>query len=230
MRRVAFGAVTAGVAVLAIVAVGSWAFFASMQHTRFASSAPVSSLTSGTITVDDAAELITISSADLGPALYTLTVDYVYSAPDFSDAGAQLHVNRASNIVNFWGRPRDVIDLKVNSSVMWSVVINGAGSTINLDFGNGGLRSLTTNGAASNVALSAGPPHGVVSVTMSGVGNRLRMHVPPSTQYRATADGIGASVGDNVETDGWSAAPDRYDVIVNGVGVNATITNQDALR
>jgi hypothetical protein len=228
MRQVAFGTVAAGLAVLAIVAAGSWVFFASMQHTRFTSSAPVSSLAAGTITVDDAAEQVTISSADLGTSLYQLTIDYVYSAPDFSDAGARLQVNRASNIANFWGRPRDVIDLKVNSSVAWSVVINGAGSTINLDFGNGGLRSLTTNGAGSTVALSAGPPHGVVSVTMSGLGNRLRMQLPPSTQYRATADGIGASVEGSSETDGWSAAQDRYEVTVNGVGINAIVTNGEA--
>lgn len=229
MRRVVIASLTAGIAVLAMVGAGSWAFFASMQHARFTSSAPVANVTAGTITIDDAAERVTISSADLGTSLYKLNVDYVYSAPDFSDAGGHLHVNRASNVANFWGRPRDVIDLTVNRSVLWTVVIDGAGSTINLDFGSGKLQSFAVNGAGSNVALTAGAPHGVVSVTLSGVGSQLRMQLPPATEYRATADGIGASVGGDAETDGWSMAQDRYDVSVNGVGVRATVTNEAEL-
>lgn len=226
MRRVVIGAATAALAAFAIAAGGAWLFFASMQHTRFESSGPVGTMTAGTITVDDAAERLTITSADIGTSLYHLNLDYVYSAPDFSDAGGHLHINRSSNVVNFWGRPRDVIDLTVNRSVLWTVVINGAGSTTSLDLSDGRLGSLTVSGAANNVALSAGAPHGVVAVSLSGVASALTLHLPTAAEYRATADGIGASVAGTIQTDGWSTAQDRYDVTINGVGVHATITNE----
>ena len=229
MRRVVITATTAVVAVLTIAVGASWLFFASMPHAQFKSSAPVGTMTSGTITVDDAAERLTITSADLGASLYQLNLDYVYSAPVFSDAGGHLHIDRSSNVVNFWGRPRDVIDLTVNRSVLWTVVINGAGSTINLDVSDGRLGSFTVNGAANTVALSAGAPHGVVAVSLSGIGSALTLHLPPATEYRATADGVGASVDGTTQTDGWSTAQDRYDVTINGVGVHAAITNEAAL-
>ena len=229
MRKGVIVAMTAGVALFAVVGAGTWLIFASLQHTRLSSSAPMADVTVGTIRIDDAAERVTITSADLGSTLYRLVVDYVYSAPDFSDGGGHLYVGRASNVVNFWGRPRDVIDLTVNRSVLWSTVIDGAGSVINLDFSSGRLQSFTVNGAGNDLAVKAGPPHGVVTVMLSGVGSRLRMQLPPATEFRATADGIGASVGGNAETDGWSSAQDRYDVSINGVGVQATITNQAGL-
>jgi hypothetical protein len=228
--RVAISSFIAGVAVVAVAAGAiSWLFFASAPHARFESSSPVAGVTAGTIRIDDAAERVTISAADLGSSLYRLNIDYLYSRPNFSDAGGNLRINRDSNLVNFWGRPRDVIELTVSRSVLWTVVIDGAGSTINLDLTAGRLLSFTFNGAGSNATLAAGAPQGVVTVNLSGVGSRLSLALPPNTQFRATADGVGAFVDGNAQTDDWSTAQDRYDVSASGVGVHATVTSGSVL-
>src|ERR1051326_1057780 len=217
-RRIVITSFIAGLAVFAIAGTISWLFFASTPHARFESSSPVANITAGTIRIDDAAERVSISAADLGSALYRLNIDYAYGRPSFSDAGGNLHINRASNLVNFWGRPRDVIELTVNQSIPWTVAIDGAGSTINLDLTAGKLLSFTVNGAGSSATLAAGAPHGVVTVSLSGIGSQLSVQLPPNTQYRATADGVGASVGGDAQTENWFAAQDRYDVSANGVG------------
>lgn len=221
--------ITSVVAVVAVAGTISWLFLASSPHARFESSSPVANITAGTIRIDDAAERVSISAADLGPALYRLNIDYVSGRPSFSDVDGNLHINRESNLVNFWGRPRDVIELTVNQSIPWTVMIDGAGSTINLDLTAGKLLSFTVNGAGSSATLAAGAPHGVVTVSLSGIGSRLTVQLPPNTQFRATADGVGATVDGDAQTENWFAAQDRYDVSANGVGVHATITTASVL-
>lgn len=191
--------------------------------TRFQSDAPMAGQSAGTITIDDAAALIKIAAADQDANLYRATIDYSGSAPRFSYAEGNINIERPSNVVNMLGRPRDVIDLTVSPSVAWSIAINGAGSTITIDLASGQLTAFKFNGAGTSVTIAGGPPHGVVRVSMDGVGSGLTLNLPAGTPYRATADGVGASIVGDAETDGWSAAADRYEVIVNGVGQQATV-------
>ena len=213
-----------------VIALGGFAYaiagpsMVSGSYTRFQSTSPVAGITQGTIRIDDAADRVTITARDLGSQLYVANIDYVGSAPKFSYAGGDIHVSRDSNLVNFWGRPRDVVTLAVNPSVAWSIVIDGAGTTSRIDLSNGNLQSFHLNGAGGNVTLIGGPAHGAVRVAVDGVGLALTLQLPQSTDYRVTAEGIGTRIDGVAQTAGWSTSADRYEVSITGVGTHATVT------
>lgn len=194
------------------------------SYTRFQSTAPISGETAATIRIDDAADQITISAAEIGDLLYQTKIDYVGSAPDVSYAGGQVRITRSSNLINSWGRARDILAVTVNPSVAWAFVIDGAGTNTTIDMSNAKLQNFKLNGAGSNVTITAGFPHGVVRVSADGVGLRLTLRLPATVEYQVTADGIGTGIDGTSQTPGWAAAQDRYDVTVNGVGTHATVT------
>jgi hypothetical protein len=217
---------------VAVVAVGGLAYALFGQsfgttYTRFHSTSAAAGETRGTIRIDGAPERITITARDIGAQLYEANVDYVGSAPRLSYEDGNVWISKDSNVVSSWGRSRDIVELSVNPSVAWTIEIDTAGTTTRLDLSSAKLRSFKLDGAGSTVKLTAGQPQGVVSVSISGVGNSLAVSLPGSAEYRVTADGIATNVGGTPETQGWSTAQDRYDVSLNGVGSSATVTASD---
>jgi hypothetical protein len=193
-------------------------------YTTFQSSSPAAGITQGTITIVDAAARITITSGDVGDQLYRAKIDHVGSAPRFSYANGDVRIERDSNVVNFWGRARDVVELVVSPAVPWSISIDAAGTTTGVDLSSGWLRSLKVNGAGGDLNLTAGQPHGVATVRFDGVGTAVTLAMPAGAEYRATADGVATRIDGLAESAGWSSAADRYDIALNGVGVHATVT------
>lgn len=217
------------IALVAVIALGGFAYalagptFGTASYTRMQSSSPVAGLTEGTIRIDDAADRVSIKAGDIGNDLYQAKIDYVSSPPRFSYAAGDLRINRDSNLVNGWGRARDVVDLTVNQSVAWTVILNGAGTTTTVDLSNGRLASFRLNGAGGNVTIIGGVPDGAVRVEIDGVGIGLTLELPATAEYRVTAEGIGTSVSGPSQSSGWASAQDRYDVTMNGVGTHATV-------
>jgi hypothetical protein len=213
-----------------VIALGGFAYaiagpsFVSASSTRFQSTSPLAGITQGTIKIDDPAEQVNITARDLGSQLYQANIDYSGSAPKFSYAAGDIHVSRDSNLVNLWGRPRDVVTLLVNPSVAWSIAINGAGTTSRIDLSNGNLQSFHLNGAGGNATIIGGPAHGVVRIAIDGAGLALTLQLPQSADYRVTAEGIGTGIDGLAQTSGWSTAADRYEVSITGVGTHASVT------
>ena len=193
-------------------------------YTRFESTSPAAGLTTATLRIDDAADQVTITGRDIGDQLYQAKIDYVGSAPGFEYGNGNVKISRSSNFFNSWSRARDVIDVSVNQSVAWTVVIDGAGTTATIDLSAGKLESFHLNGAGCTVTVIGGTPHGAVRVAVDGVGIKLTMQMPAGTDYRVTAEGLGTTVDGVTQTAGWSAAPDRYDISLNGVGAHAAVT------
>ncbi|HET7465406.1 MAG TPA: hypothetical protein VFL29_01955 [Candidatus Dormibacteraeota bacterium] len=212
------------------IAAGGFAYalagpsIATASYARFQSTSPLTGETAATIRIDDAADRITINAGDTGSQLYEAKIDYDGSAPSFSYADGQIRITRSSNFINSWGRARDVIDLTVNPSVAWTVVIDGAGTTATIDLSHATLQSFTLNGAGSNVTITVGPPLGPVRMSADGVGIQLTLRLPAAVDYRVTADGIGTGVNGTAQTPGWPTAQNRYDVTANGVGTHVTVT------
>ncbi|HET7419169.1 MAG TPA: hypothetical protein VFL27_02180 [Candidatus Dormibacteraeota bacterium] len=194
------------------------------SYARLQSTAPLAGESAATVRIDDAAERITITGRDIGSQLYQAKIDYDGSAPTVSHGDGAVRITRSSNFISSWGRARDVIDLTLNPSVAWTIVIDGAGTTATIDMSNARMQSFTLNGAGSNVTITAGSPQGVVRMSADGVGIQLTLRLPATAEYRVTADGIGTGVDGAPQTPGWTAAQDRYDVTVNGVGTHATVT------
>jgi hypothetical protein len=216
--------------IIGLLAVGGFAFalagpsLGSTSYERFQSTSPVAGQTEATIRIDDAADQITITARDIGTQLYQAKVDHVGSAPQFSYANGEVEITRKSNVFNYWGRGRDVVEVLVNPSVAWNIVIDGAGTTTRIDLSNGNLQSFKLNGAGSNVTITAGNPRGIVQASFNGVGLGVTLRVPATAEYRVITEGLGTSIDGVPQTNGWSSAGDRFDVTVNGVGTHATVT------
>jgi hypothetical protein len=197
--------------------------FGGGAYTRFQSTSPATGISAGSLTVDAAGAQVTIRSGGSGDQLYKATIDYAGSAPRFSYADGKLHISSNQNGFLSWNSRRDVIDLALDPSVPWTVVINGAGTTAAVDFGDAAPASLTVNGVGGTLTLGAGKPDGVVPVSLTGVGTNLVLNLPAGTEYRVTTHGIGTSVEGSSQTAGWESASDRYDVTVDGIGAHATV-------
>ena len=222
-------AIVLALALVLVIALGGFVYalagpsMGSASYVRFQSTSPVAGVREATLRIDDAADQVTITSRDLGDQLYQAKIDYVGSAPGFAYGNGDVTITRSSNFFNSWGRARDVIQLDLNQSVAWTVVMDGAGTTTRIDLSGGRLQSFHLNGAGCNVTLIAGAPHSAVTVAVDGVGIQLNVQVPAGTDYRITADGVGTSVDGVAQTSGWSAAADRYDISLNGVGAHAAV-------
>jgi hypothetical protein len=228
VRGAAVPAVT--LLLIGVLAAGGFAYalagpsLSSISYERFQSTTPMAGQTEGSIRIDDAADQITITARDIGNQLYQAKVDHFGSAPQFSYVDGEVRITRASNVFNYWGRARDVVDLAVNPSVAWTIIIDSAGTKARIDLSNGHLQSFNFNGAGSSVTITAGSPQGTVHASVGGVGLKLTLQLPATAEYRVTADGIGTSIDGKAQTPGWSSASDRFDVTVNGVGTHATVT------
>jgi len=94
-----------------------------------------------------------------------------------------------------------------------------------MNLANTTLRSVTIDAVGGKVAITAGVPDGMVAIKLSGIGTALDLTVPAGTEYRATADGLGASIAGTPQTPGWSSASNRYDISLNGIGAHASVAS-----
>lgn len=217
---VVVGAIAVGAFAYAIAGAGT----TSGSYTRFQSTSPAAGRTEGTVTIETAGAQVTITSADLGTALYSVKIDYKGAAPRFSYSDGDIRIASPTNTNLFiWNSRQTIVDLTLSKSAAWSVVINGAGTSATIDLADTKLRSLALSAVGGSVTMNAGVPDGIVAVKLSGVGTSLDMKVPVGTDYRVTSDGLGTTIGGTSQTPGWSAASDRYDVSVNGIGAHATV-------
>ena len=229
--HVVHGAAVPAVTLLLVglIAVGGFAYalagpsFTSTNYTRFESTSPVAGITAGTVTIDEAGAQVTIRAASVGDQLYQAKIDYAGSAPQFNYDAGQLRITTTRNNVFDWSRGQDIIDLTLNPSAAWTVHVNGAGSTVKIDFTAGNLHSFTLDGVGGNVTITASRPNGAVSVGVNGVGTGLTLEVPAGSEYRVTTQGIGTTVDGTGQTSGWATAADRYDVTANGVGSHVKV-------
>lgn len=212
-----------------VIAVGGFAYalagpsLTSGNYTRFESTSPAAGITAGTVTIDTAGAQVTIRAGSVGDQLYQAKIDYTGSAPRFSYDAGQLHITTTPNNVFDWYQGQDVIDLTLNPSAAWTVNVNGAGSTVKLDFTEGNLHAFKLDGVGGNATIVAAQPEGAVSVNVNGVGTGVTLQVPAGTEYRVTTQGIGTSVDGTTQTSGWATAADRYDVTANGVGSHVKV-------
>ena len=197
-----------------VIAVGGFAYAlagpssTSTDYTRFESTSPAAGITAGTVTIDASGAQVTIRAGDVGDQLYQAKIDYASSAPRFTYGAGLLHITTTRNNVFDWSRGRDVIDLTLNPAAAWVINLNGAGSTIKIDFTAGNLHSLKLDGVGANATVTLAMPEGSVPVSLDGVGTGLTLQVPAGSEYRVRDQGVGSSVDGTAETSGWAAAAD----------------------
>lgn len=192
------------------------------------SSSPMTGVEAGSITVDAAGSRVNITTEGAGEQLYRANVSYSGSRPGLTYQSGSLHLTSGPVSGWAWGRGGEVFNVAVSPSVPWTVTVNGAGVTTHLDLTGGSLGSFTVNGVGATNDLRLSAPSGRVPISVAGVGATLTVTVPPGTQYRTTAEGVGTSAGGAGETPGWAAAGDRYDLSVSGVGSRISVQERSS--
>ena len=116
----------------------------------------------------------------------------------------------------------------LNPAVPWDVSLKGGMWQLSADFRGLELRSLEVGGGASDVQIWLPAPAGVVPVRISGGASHVRLHRPAGSALRAEVTGgasqlvfdrqsLGSFGGRNrLETPGFAAASDRYEVRLSG--------------
>jgi hypothetical protein len=126
-----------------------------------------------------------------------------------------------------WGE-RIGANLVLHPGVAWELVFHGGASHVDLDLRHGRLTGLELSGGASELRLTLPAADAVVPLRIRGGASALAVRRPASVPVgvhirggvsRLQVDGrhIGAVGGPiSLESDGWSAAPARYDLELTG--------------
>ena len=154
--------------------------------------------------------------------------------PDISVVGGTVSITHKRRFRPFdWRTAKS--DVWLNPAVPWEVSLKGGMWKLAADFRDLELRALEVGGGASDVEIWLPAPSGVVSVRISGGASDVRVHRPVGCALRAEVTGgasqlvfdfekMGSVGGRNrLETPGFDAAQDRYEVRLSGGASQLTI-------
>jgi DNA-binding MarR family transcriptional regulator len=125
-------------------------------------------------------------------------------------------------------------DVSLNASLPWDIEVVGGAGKLQGKLGSLDVRSFSLTGGVDRFRLTLGPPRGVVPIRFTRGANSIRVERPAGAPIRlALRGGAGridfdeqrlGGTGDTViETPGASAAPDRYEVEIEGGAGKITI-------
>jgi hypothetical protein len=200
------------------------------------SSDTVGSLNQATLDVNAGAATMTVEgSGALGSDLYLAHIEYAGSKPEVSlDRSTGTLRIFQNNDVGFFASRRFVLDLQINSAVLWNISAD-TGST------NGTLRlsavkvgSIKLNTGASRTDITLGRPTGIVRVNVDGGAITLHLHRPSQSEASVHVSGGAVSlnadgrqlrgIGDESwQSNGYDGAADAYEVDVNGGASTVTV-------
>ncbi len=125
-----------------------------------------------------------------------------------------------------WRRRRAVVGL--NATIPWSIDVEGGVGVLDADLREIELSHFELSGGTERVAIELGAPHGQCLIRLVGGANVIKLDRPAGLPVRLTVTGgsgavnldgtrIGGKAGRRtVESPGWAAATDRYDIEIVG--------------
>ena len=147
--------------------------------------------------------------------------------PDIAVDGGTVSIGHKRRFLPFdWRNAKSEIWL--NPAVPWEISLKGGMWKLAADFRGLELRLLDVGGGASDVEIWLPAPVGPVAVRVSGGASHVRLHRPVASALRADVTGgasqlifdgqrLGSIGGRNrLETPGFAAAADRYEVRLSG--------------
>ncbi len=198
---------------------------------------PRGALDEATFTVDDGADAVDVTVADLGPDLYRVsTATGARVRPDVrAGSGAiDLHLARQAG-----PEPADV-RVVLARGVRWRFVLAAGAGELTLDLDGGRVGGVDVDAGVGRIAMRLPAPDGTVRVRMTAGTSSWRLERPAGVPVRVRAGaGAGAlrldddaregvAAGTELRAAGWDGARDRYDVDAAGgvadlvVGATAT--------
>jgi DNA-binding MarR family transcriptional regulator len=151
---------------------------------------------------------------------------------EFQGATPQVRLRDGRVIVQYRGMPFDwrnrTASLNLNTTIPWTIAIVGGVQRVEADLREIDMERFELTGGMERLQLELGRPHGQRGVRLVGGASTIRIERPVSVPVRLTVSGgsglvelDGTSLGEKggrstMESRGWAAATDRYDVEIVG--------------
>ncbi len=150
----------------------------------------------------------------------------------FEGAVPQVRLRDGRVLVQYRGLPFDwrkrTATFGLNPSIPWTIEVVGGIQRIEADLQTIDARGIDITGGMERVQLELGRPHGEVGVRLVGGARTIRIERPRDVPVRVTSQGgttsftvdatrVGKQSGQTtVESPGWNAGGDRYQIEVVG--------------
>ena len=199
-------------------------------------SGKLGSLKQASVRVEAKAAQITMGGADIGGDLYRAHIVYSGNTPDvaFAESNGDLRILQSNSSGFFFQDRRFTLDLKLNASVMWKVVVDSGASSDSFNFSRVAVSDIQLNTGASREDITLGSPSGSVPITVNGGALTVNVHRPRGVAASVAVSGGAVNltfdgrqshaVGTvTAQTSDYNSASDRYQIQVNGGASNVTV-------
>ncbi len=195
-------------------------------------SAPLAGILNGRLQISKGASRVTINGDPQLTELYTARFEG--APPDVHVAGGTVNIQHRRSFRPFDWRGLSS-DITLNATIPWAISLKGGMWKFSADLRTLRLDSLEISGGASDIEMWLPAPAGTVAVTISGGASKIILHRPQGVPLRAVITGgasqmnvdgerLGAVGGRNrIQTDGFDAAADRYELRFSGGASQVTI-------
>ena len=185
--------------------------------------APLGAVRTRVLEVVGASTVLRVRSTDLGEALFDIATTDPGTVPSLTDSerGTRLELVRAG------AAPTADVEIQLNAKVAWTLRLTGSSSEQNIDMRAGGVAGVEVAGGTARVVVRLPEPKGTVPLSVTGPIGELDVRTQAGTPVRlrlgggadkAVIDGKTrrkVKSGAKLTSAGWSAAKDRYDVVVS---------------
>jgi hypothetical protein len=184
--------------------------------------APLGAVRKRVLEVVGSSAVLRVRSADLGEALFDITSTDPGTVPSLTDSerGTRLELVRT-------GVAAADVEIQLNAKVAWTLRLLGSSSEQAIDMRAGGVAGIEVAGGTARVAAQLPEPKGTVRLSVTGPVGELDIRARAGTPVRfrlgggadrAVVDGKTrgkVKAGAKLTPAGWSAARNRYDVVVS---------------
>ncbi|TMD33365.1 MAG: hypothetical protein E6I95_09030 [Chloroflexi bacterium] len=199
-------------------------------------SGKVGSLNHATVTVDVGAANVTMRAGSSNDDLFRAHIEYSGPKPDVSldQSSGELRIDQSNASGFFFQRHRFVLDLQMNPSVTWKIVVNSGASSDTFKFTGVHVASIELNTGASHEDITLGSPSGTVPITINGGALTAIVHRPSGVEASASVSGGAVNLSFDgrqthaigslaAQTGDYNSATDRYQIQVDGGASNVTV-------
>jgi len=196
----------------------------------------VGGLNRATLNVDAGVATLKVEGSNaLGPDLYRAHIQYAGTRPEVSlDRSTGTLRIFQSNDFGFFASRRFVLDLQINSDVIWNIKADTGSTNDTLRLSAVRVGSLELNTGASRTDITVGRPTGIVRISVDGGAISLHLHRPSGSEALVHVSGGAVSldadgqqfraVGEKSwQSNGYVGAANAYQVVVNGGASTVTI-------
>ncbi len=194
--------------------------------------APGGKLDHGSVDISVGGATLKITGADLGSDLFRSHIEYQGPAPDVSVARSTGHIEISQNSgFHIFGPQRFTLDLKLSSSVQWTIAVHSGAANDSYDFTKLQLTSLEDATGASREDIQLGNPKGNVPVTINGGALTVHLHRPSNTAANVNVSGGAVSLDFDGQqhhavgsiSAGIEAASDIFSIRISGGACTVTM-------